>query len=138
MTRIHTFRITTIIGASMLLAVSVGHGASSPPAAEPVVQAPAAAPAAFASCRACHSVAKGAANGVGPNLSGIVGSLAGAKPGYVYSPAMKGSKIRWAPGKLDAYLADPKAVVPGTKMTIPGVKDSTKRAEIIAYLATLK
>lgn len=122
-------------GASALLLAA--HSASSAPPAGLNVQAAPPLPA-FAQCKACHSVNKTGASGVGPNLFGTVGAPAGAKPGYAYSPAMKMSKIRWDRAKLDAYLANPKGVVPGTKMAIPGVTDAEKRKQIIDYLATLK
>ena len=129
-------RIPSALAASMfgtaavLLATQGARGAM--PAAEALP------PASFAQCKACHSVSKGGPSSVGPNLFGVLGAPAGGKPGYAYSPAMKGSKIRWDRAKLDAYLADPKTLVPGTKMAIPGVKDAAKRKEIVDYLTTLK
>jgi cytochrome c len=125
-------------GAALLLIVASAHGAGRTPAPAAPVPPAVAPPAAFATCSACHSTAKGAPNGVGPNLFGVVGAASGTRLGYAYSPAMKGSKIRWTRAKLDAYLADPKSVVPGTKMMIPGVKDAAKRNDIINYLETLK
>jgi cytochrome c len=118
---------------ALLSAAFVAHGAT--PAATPADTAP---PAAFAQCRGCHTVTKGGASGVGPNLFGTFDAPAGSKPGYAYSPAMKGARIRWDKGKLDAYLASPRALVPGTKMAIPGVKNPAQREAIVAYLATLK
>lgn len=138
MTHSNAYLTAATTGAALLLIVASAHGADRTAAsAAPKPQA-VAPPPAFATCNACHSVAKGGPNGVGPNLFGVVGRAAGTKPGYVYSPAMKGSNIRWARAKLDAYLADPKAVVPGTKMMIPGIKDAAKRSDIISYLETLK
>jgi cytochrome c len=121
----------------MLLAATAGQSAKGEVAAIAAAQA-VTPPPAFATCKACHSVTRGGANGVGPNLFGTVGAPAAAKPGFAYSPAMKSSKIRWARARLDAYLADPKAVVPGTRMAIPGIKDAAKRNEIISYLEKLK
>ena len=57
---------------------------------------------------------------------------------YKYSAAMKKSGLTWTAGALDTYLAAPKATVAGTKMTYAGVKDATKRSDIVTYLATLK
>lgn len=95
-------------------------------------------PASFAQCRACHSVDQGGKSGIGPNLFAIGGKIAGTKPGYAYSPAMKGSRKRWDHANLDAYLKDPKGLVPGTKMTVPGVSDARKRKELVDYLMALK
>lgn len=138
MTHANAYLTAAMAGAALLLIGVSAHGAGHPAAPAAPMLAAAAPPPAFATCNACHSTAKGAANGVGPNLFGVVGAAAGKRPGYAYSPAMKGSNIRWGPAKLDAYLADPKAVVPGTKMMIPGIKDAAKRSEIISYLETLK
>jgi len=123
-------RTLTIGGAALLSATFVAQAA--PPAAAP------AQPAAFAQCRVCHSVTKGGRPGIGPNLFGSFGAIAGTRPGFAYSPAMKASKIRWDRAKLDAYLANPRGVVPGTKMVFTGVKDPAVRKAVIDYLAGLK
>ncbi|WP_144097782.1 c-type cytochrome [Croceicoccus sediminis] len=83
-------------------------------------------------CAACHSVKPGQ-NRAGPSLAGIVGQPVAAAKGYSYSPALKQAGGKWDEKKLDAWLADPKAVVPGTKMVtkVPSAQD---RAAIIAYL----
>ncbi|EPR16330.1 cytochrome C [Sphingobium indicum IP26] len=107
-----------------------------PLVATPALAAPPEPPMAFAVCRSCHSTEAGR-NGVGPTLRGIVGSKAGAVPGYAFSPALKKSGIRWDRASLDRWLQGPMKMVPGTKMVIP-VTDPTKRKAIIDYLATLK
>lgn len=88
-------------------------------------------------CATCHAVTPGT-NKIGPSLSGVVGRPAASVAGYSYSAAMKKSGLTWSATELDTYLAAPKATVPGTKMTYAGVKDATKRSDVVAYLATLK
>ena len=95
------------------------------------------APSAFNACRACHSVDKGGKNGIGPNLNGVAGRQAASAPGFNYSPALKGAKLRWDDQSLDTFLAAPAKKVPGTRMPI-GTPDPAKRAAIIAYLKNLK
>jgi len=92
--------------------------------------------AAFAVCAMCHSDFAGK-NNIGPSLFGVVGRTAGTVPGFKYSTAMKAAGA-WTPARLDAFIASPKAVVPGTAMPYAGLKDAAKRADIVAYLATLK
>jgi cytochrome c len=87
----------------------------------------------FAACRTCHVFDEGV-NRVGPSLHKIVGRTSGSVPGYTYSDANKGSGVVWTPDVLFAYLEDPKAYIPGTKMAYPGVKDAQKRANLVAYL----
>ncbi len=92
----------------------------------------------FLQCRACHSVAPGAPNAIGPNLTGVVGARAATRPGYSYSPALAKSGLVWTSATLDGFLKRPSQAVPGTKMSFAGVADATTRADIIAYLTTLK
>jgi cytochrome c len=67
-----------------------------------------------------------------------VGRGAGKAEGFSYSTAMAKSTLVWDAKSLDAFLANPKAAVPGTSMDFPGVSDAAERANLIAYLATLK
>eukprot|EP01062_Namystynia_karyoxenos_P031766 TRINITY_DN2353_c0_g1_i1.p2 TRINITY_DN2353_c0_g1~~TRINITY_DN2353_c0_g1_i1.p2 ORF type:complete len:109 (+),score=38.88 TRINITY_DN2353_c0_g1_i1:83-409(+) len=86
----------------------------------------------------CHTFAKGGANGVGPNLWGIVDRASGSVPGYSYSKANSESGVKWTPEVLDTYLVNPKKFMPGTKMAFAGLKKDQDRADIISYLMTLK
>lgn len=99
---------------------------------------PAAGKSVFTSvCSICHSVQQGK-NLVGPSLFGIVGRKTGSVPGFHYSPANQNANITWDQASLDKYLQSPRTAIPGTIMTYAGVKDDAKRADLIAYLATVK
>lgn len=87
-----------------------------------------------ARCTACHSVDE---NRVGPMHRGVVGRMAGVVPGYDYSLALAHAHFIWTRAKLMQWLKDPSALVPGTKMNY-SVPDAQDRADIVAYLATLK
>ena len=91
----------------------------------------------FVDCAACHSVDRGT-NGVGPSLAGVVGRKAGAVDEYRYSPAMARSGITWTPAALDQYIADPQMKVPGNRMPYAGMPNAADRADVIAYLQSLK
>ena len=89
-------------------------------------------------CNVCHSVQKTGGPNQGPNLLGVVGRKAGSEPQFTgYSAALKASNITWSAKTLDKFLVDPMAKVPGTLMPIQIADDKT-RADVIAYLATLK
>jgi cytochrome c2 len=107
-------------------------------AAQAIAADPAAGKSVFSSaCSICHSVQPGK-NLVGPSLFGIMGRKTGSVPGFHYSPANQNANITWDPATLDKYLQSPRTVSPGTIMTYAGLKDDTRRADLIAYLGTLK
>ncbi len=93
---------------------------------------------AFQRCAICHRVEQNGGNGIGPNLFAIAGRKAGSIAGFNYSAAMKNSGIIWSADKLDAYIEHPAAVVPGNRMAFAGISDAGQRADVVAYLATLK
>ena len=88
-------------------------------------------------CAVCHSPVAGK-NMVGPSLFGVVGREAGSAPGFKYSAANKGSGVMWDEANLEKYLPNPRAFIAGTTMTYAGLKNDAQRADLIAYLATLK
>jgi cytochrome c len=87
-------------------------------------------------CSICHSSQAGR-NIIGPSLFSVVGRHSGMVPGFRYSEANKASGLVWDISTLDRYLTAPRQVVPGTLMTYAGLKDQQRRADLIAYLATL-
>ena len=91
----------------------------------------------FAYCAGCHQVGKGAIDGIGPHLNGIFGREAGAHEGFAYSESMQRAGIdglTWTITTLDAYIANPRALVSKTRMSFDGVEDSQERADLMAYL----
>ena len=95
-------------------------------------------PPAYARCAACHTTGAGGSHRLGPNLFGILGTKAGTKPGFAYSPALKRSSMTWTKASLADYVDRPAAVVPGTRMMDPGVSKPADREAIIAFIASLK
>ena len=85
-------------------------------------------------CGACHQ-ATPPRNAVGPTLQGVVGRVAGAAQGFNYSPAIQNSGITWTPDTLETFLANPTAMVRGTRMVLR-VTDEQQRKDIIEFLAT--
>ena len=95
---------------------------------------PAAGAASFRKCASCHQVGPSARGGFGPHLNGVIGRRAGTTPDYHYSDAMKRANIVWNETTLAAFLRDPSAVVPGTKMRFWGIRDERQIANLLAYL----
>lgn len=86
-------------------------------------------------CRTCHTTKEGD-NRLGPHLHGIIGRKAGSAEGFGYSDSMKQAGIVWDEAKLDAFIANPEAVVPGNNMKpFGGIGDPEERKKIVAYLA---
>lgn len=88
----------------------------------------------YQACMGCHSLDE---NEVGPRHRGVVGRPAASVPGYAYSPALRNARIVWTPDRLDRWLTNPQALVPGAKMFFSVAKPQD-RADIIAYLAQQK
>ena len=95
---------------------------------------PVAGGAVFKKCVACHSTDPSGRNGIGPNLRGVVGRPAARVPGFSYSPAMSASKLVWNEKTLTRFLAAPRQMVPGTRMTFVGLPNPQDRANVIAFL----
>jgi cytochrome c len=96
---------------------------------------------AFRQCSTCHEVGAGASNRTGPVLNGIIGSTMGAVDGFRYSGIFADAAAAgdvWTTESMAAFLADPRAAMPGTKMSFRGVRDEADIAALIAYLASLE
>ena len=89
----------------------------------------------FNKCLPCHSIGEGAKNKVGPELNGLDGRKSGTAEGYNYSDANKNSGITWNEAQFKEYIKDPKAKVPGTKMTFAGIKNDKEVNDLWAFIS---
>lgn len=74
---------------------------------------------------------------VGPNLFGIVGRRAGSIEGFHYSGPMHEKHEQdfvWTLDNLRAYIRNPKEVVPGNRMSYPGLRNEQQLNDLLAYL----
>ena len=91
----------------------------------------------FKKCGACHTDNQGGANGIGPNLYGIVGdNVAEGRGGFAFSDALKSKGGKWGFDELNAWLTSPRKYAAGTKMTFAGLSNPQDRADVIVYLNT--
>ena len=121
-----TPRLLAGVGTAIVLATSPGFAAG---AGNPLVGAQA-----FRNCAACHSIDAGR-NMTGPSLAGVLGRKAGGLASFHrYSDALKRSGIVWNEETLDAWIANPAALVPGNDMRFQGLGDAQMRHNLVAYL----
>jgi cytochrome c2 len=93
----------------------------------------------FRRCAACHAVGEGAGHRVGPHLNDLIGRQAGGLDDYNYSQAMETAGeegLVWDEESLHEFLANPAAMIPGTKMVFPGLRQEEQIDAVIAYMAT--
>ncbi len=111
--------------------------AAEPPIAQLLASAsPDKGPTIFKKCVACHTIEKGGANKVGPNLYGVIGHKKAMHDGFAYSANMKGMGGEWTYENLSEFLKAPAKYVPGTKMAFAGISRPGERADLIAWLRT--
>ncbi len=85
----------------------------------------------FKKCAACHSIAEGGKNKIGPALWGVIGRQAGSLPDYKYSKAMAAHGKKWSFEEMNGFLIKPKDWIKGTKMSYAGLKSEKERAAVI-------
>ncbi len=91
--------------------------------------------AVFAKCAACHTIASGGPNGIGPNLYGTMGEEIGrGKQGFAFSSVLAGMGGNWDFEKMNAWLTSPRKFAPGTKMSFAGLSSPEDRANLLVYL----
>ena len=88
----------------------------------------------FKKCVACHNIAAGGANGIGPNLHGVLGKPLAAHAGFSYSDALKTKGGNWTFEAMNEWLANPKKYAPGNKMTFAGLGNPEERAAVLLYI----
>ena len=123
-------RITALIIISTVVSASLSAG----PAA---AQDAAAGQRVFNQCRACHTVEQGGRSGVGPNLHGLFGRVAGSAEGFRFSAPMRArgeGGLIWTAESLPPYIENPRAVVPGGSMAYVGLRNEQQRSDLMAYL----
>ena len=89
-------------------------------------------------CVSCHSFEPGGANKIGPALHGVVDRAVGQHNGFVYSGALAGKGGNWGYEELNGFLENPKKYAEGTSMAFAGLRKAKDRANVIAYLDSLK
>ncbi len=91
--------------------------------------------AVFAKCTACHTINQGGANGIGPNLWGIMGKpIAGGAPGFAYSSALAEKGGNWDWDNMSEWLKSPRGFANGTKMSFAGLSKIEDRAAVMLYM----
>jgi cytochrome c len=88
----------------------------------------------FKKCVACHTIAQGGPNGIGPNLYGTLGKPHGHLPNFAYSDALKAVPGNWDWEGMGQWLANPKKYAPGNKMTFAGLGNPEERAAVLLYI----
>ena len=91
----------------------------------------------FRKCAICHTTEAGK-HKIGPSLAGVFGTKAGEVKGFRFSKPHKESGVTWNEETLDKYLENPRKFMPGNRMAFPGLPSAQERADVIAYLKTLK
>ena len=88
----------------------------------------------FKKCSACHMIASGGKNMIGPNLWSVIGRTAGSVNDYKYSKAMVAYGKEWTFEEMNSYLIKPQAYVKGTKMAFAGLRKEKDRASVILFM----
>ena len=88
----------------------------------------------FKKCGSCHNAAEGGANGIGPNLWGILGKPIAKQAGFAYSDVLTAKGGNWDFAAMNEWLTNPRKFASGTKMSFAGLANPQDRADVIAWL----
>jgi len=116
----------SVIVAAAIVAVSAGAAAAQDVAKGEI---------SFHKCLPCHSIGPDAQNKIGPVLNGLDGRHSGSVAGFSYSDANKNSGVVWSEATFKQYIKDPQAMIPGTKMIFPGIKNETEIGNLWSYVS---
>lgn len=86
-------------------------------------------------CQSCHTLAEGGRHTIGPNLHGVIGAPAASQSDFAYSPRLRESGLVWDLETLNAWIENPRALVPQNRMSFVGLRDAEDRRDVIAYIA---
>jgi len=86
-------------------------------------------------CQSCHTINEGGRHTVGPNLYGMMNQAAASGERYSYSSALEDAGLTWDAATLDAWLENPRELVPGNRMSFVGLRDAEARRDLIGYIA---
>jgi cytochrome c len=118
-------RVKILAAAAMLIGVSGGTASAQNAASGANV---------FHQCQICHAIGPNAQNKIGPELNGLDGRHSGTAANYNYSDANKNSGIVWNETTFKQYIANPRAMITGTKMPFAGLKDPQQINDLWAYI----
>ena len=91
-------------------------------------------------CAQCHIPLPGDPLAA-PKLNGVIGRPVGTFPDYRYSDAFlarKAEGMMWTEDNVRNFIRGPRDFIPGTVMQFVGIKRSSMRNDLIAYLKSIR
>ncbi len=88
----------------------------------------------FRRCQSCHTLNEGGRHTIGPNLYGVLGGPAASHGNFAYSSQLTDAGLVWDLATLNEWIENPRALVPGNRMSFVGLRNATDRRDVIAYI----